>query len=918
MALIQNPQDDQKVRDIVAMAQGDFASTMSPAGEIERYGDALLRIAREGGKNLFSLPYNGPGADSKDLKTVLDSFGGKAKFSVLESTDGQKFISLTDDLKVGDPVLVPGHFLVEGADDSTVTTAKIASIQDGRASVVEEDQRTNTSSEKSYPVTNIVKQKTFIRVDPQPPGRWVIDSSQGGNGKILMSDSIYQGIYKWAKNNGTKIVPDTSTSFAGNMRRNAHQLSSALREQSAEHFIPTDDQLLQMFPDKPTDKRLLWWGTRNTAQKIEALARAEVNYVEQILPDLVQLTYDPTTDSIMEAGERLDKDRGRQRVREILERAKGEGPSDTDRIGERTAYRYLAAKSWLSASQGQPWSSGSIGSSGTLDGAFMSPAGDAMKMIAKLTGAETKTTFNGGTYVAGGALSPDGKLDKRAGDKWRDSRHLIAASTRRIDLLSSRLVKAVKGTDVSTQTMNTALGNLDNPLTQAQRSEVRRMREIDENEANAMEGAFIAKNREAYKVKQREAIAQLPADVAEVIGEMNEHIAEHSRLLKDAGFLDPHIAATVDANLGVYLHRSYQIFDDEKWAQQVRQNTKVMQAAEALITRNIEQRNAAELTRQIESEGGFISKADAQAQSKGTAKREEIDKALDDLLSIGEEGMGGVILRGRIPGQKDLSILDQRGNIAPEIQALWGRYEDPTINYAKSVMKMSTLAANHQFLSDLRGMGLKEGWLYEGAETDRPRGYLKISSDNNKSLAPLAGLHGDKLLVEALYQMFPQNGVSDNYAWVRALSKVTGWSMAAKTVLSPVAQVRNNFGNILFDVAGGNFGFSDIPKLKERMEKAFNMSFRAAFNAYPKEAEFRKAMVNEMQELVRRGVIGESLVGNLLGQLMEAKRFSKSADQFSNHLIGKLKPAQNALSGVWDVAQRTYASSDDFWKVMGY
>ena len=58
---------------------------------------------------------------------------------------------------------------------------------------------------------------------------------------------------------------------------------------------------------------------------------------------------------------------------------------------------------------------------------------------------------------------------------------------------------------------------------------------------------------------------------------------------------------------------------------------------------------------------------------------------------------------------------------------------------------------------------------------------MKISSDNNKSLAPLAGLHGDKLLVEALYQMFPQNGVSDNYAWVRALSKVTGWSMAAKT-----------------------------------------------------------------------------------------------------------------------------------------
>jgi hypothetical protein len=152
----------------------------------------------------------------------------------------------------------------------------------------------------------------------------------------------------------------------------------------------------------------------------------------------------------------------------------------------------------------------------------MSPAGDAMKMIAKLTGAETKTTFNGGTYTAGGALSPDGKLDKQAGDKWRQSRAQITAAARRIDTLSTRLVSAVKaakksGVEVSTQTMNTALGNLDNPLTQAQRSEVRRMREIDEEEGNTIEAAYLAKNREAFKVKQRAALAALPSNVAEAV-----------------------------------------------------------------------------------------------------------------------------------------------------------------------------------------------------------------------------------------------------------------------------------------------------------------------------------------------------------------------------------------------------------------
>ncbi len=87
----------------------------------------------------------------------------------------------------------------------------------------------------------------------------------------------------------------------------------------------------------------------------------------------------------METGKSLDKDLGRQRVREILDEAKRRGPSDTDRVGERTAYRYLAAKSGLSASQKQSLSYGGLNSSGTLDGAFMSPAGDALKMIAKLT-----------------------------------------------------------------------------------------------------------------------------------------------------------------------------------------------------------------------------------------------------------------------------------------------------------------------------------------------------------------------------------------------------------------------------------------------------------------------------------------------------------------------------------------------------
>jgi hypothetical protein len=909
MSLIQTPQDPRKVREVASMIQGDLASRAT--APIERYGEALLRIAREKGQNLFSLPYNRPGSESTDLKTVLDSFD--ARFSVLESTDGNKFISLTKDIQPDDSVLVPGHFLLEGADNFTVTEARVVSIKDGQAKVLEKNFTSPKTEEKTYPLANLVKRETFMRVEPQPPGRWVIDSSQGNSGKIPMSDSIYQGIYKWAKNNGAKVVPDTSTSFAGNMRRNAHQLSSALREQSAEHFIPTDNQLSQMFPDKPDDKRLLWWGTRNTAQKIEALARAEVKYVEQILPDLVQLTYDPTSDSIMASGERLDNQRARQRVREILEQAKGKGPSDTDRVGERTAYRYLAAKSWLSASQERPWISGSIGSSGTLDRAFMSPAGDAKKMIAKLTGAETKTTFTGGTYEKGGLLSTDGKLDKRAGDLWRKRNMQVGAQERMVNIAVNKLVNAVKaarkaGQEPPTDVMNTALGNLDNPLTQAQRTEIKRLREIDEEAANAQEGAYMAKNREAFKVKQAEALRRLPTEIAEAIQEMTEHITALSGALKKAGILEPGLAATIDANLGIYLHRSYEIFDNPAHKDKIKKDEAVMTAAENLLRRQIESRNAQKLIDDVAKAGGILSKADAERQARGTAKREEIDRVMEQLLAVGEESLGGVILRGRIPGQKDLSILDARGNIAPEIQALWGRYEDPTINYAKTVMKISTLVANHQFLAETRALGLQEGWLYEG--DDHPPGYLKIASENNKSLAPLSGLYGNRDLVEALYAMYPPAGIAENYEWVKFFAKLTGMSMASKTVLSAASHVRNFAGNFLNLAASGNLGINDILN-GGRYKKALDLTIRSTFSNASAQ-QFK----DTIKELVELGVLNESLTAGLLNDLIGTKRVAKDPAEFSNWIVNML--AKKMPAAIWDNAQKSYQSGDEFFKVVIY
>lgn len=545
----------------------------------------------------------------------------------------------------------------------------------------------------------------------------------------------------------------------------------------------------------------------------------------------------------------------------------------------------------------------------------MSPAGDLKKTVAKLTG------------KVGELLSTDGKLDKQAGDRWRKRGMRIGAQERMVNLAVQKLVAAVKGErkagrEVSMDLMNTALGNLDNPLTRPQRNEVEalraeakeakpKQREAIEKEANELEAAYMAKNREAFKVRQAQALAQLPEDVAEAISEMTQHITALSSALKASGIVEPGLGATIDANLGIYLHRSYEIFDNPKWKDAVLKNEKIINDAQNLLRRNIEGRNADKLIAQAAEQGGILPRAEAMRQARGTAKQDEVDRMLEQLLAVGEESLGGVILKGRIPGQMDLSILDSRGNITPEIQALWGRYEDPTINYAKTALKITTLLENNAFLGDLRALGLKEGWLHEGA--DHPPGYLKISSDNNKSLAPIAGLYGNRDLVEALYAMYPQNGVEENYAWVGFFSKLTGVSMASKTVLSAAAHVRNFAGNFLNLAASGNLGINDILDGK-RYKKALNLTIRSTFSNMS--AQQFKDTIKELTEL---GVLNESLTSGLLKDLIGTKRVAGNALAFSDAITNKIMSKPAAFGNwIWDVAQKSYGSGDEFFKVVIY
>ena len=536
----------------------------------------------------------------------------------------------------------------------------------------------------------------------------------------------------------------------------------------------------------------------------------------------------------------------------------------------------------------------------------------------------TKTTPTGGKISQGGMFSVDELLPKQAGDAFRDSRAAIRADVSQIQELSRKLERQMrslyKGQTPPLDTINTALGNLENPLNPQQLDEIERLRATRRpKQAELKRDQFLRENRKRFKeVTQPEALAQLPEELAETIREMSAHIESLSRRLPQEGLVNGDLAVTVDEALGTYLNRSYAIFDDPNWSGTVRRNAKVMDAARKYIRNSLVQSKVIDLIDDAKFEGRTLSKEEATAMANDSVTEDQVEGMLESYLAIGDESPTVEVLSGRIPGQKNLSMLIRRGNIAPEIQALWGRYEDPTVNYAKTVMKLSSLIANNQFLTELRDMGLEEGWLWSrenNPDDDRqPPGYVRISSDNNPTLAPIAGMYAHPMLAEGLFKMFPVGSTEEHYWWLRSAMKLTGISMAMKTVGSVASQIRNYLGNYLNLIAGGNLGLGDIASgdFARRFQNSTDLVLANTFNKYRNatRAEWRA----KIDDYIRRGIVGESITTGLLEDLLTASRRAGSPD-WGDYVWDKVsKPFKE----VADFATRTYSAGDDWFKVMIY
>lgn len=351
----------------------------------------------------------------------------------------------------------------------------------------------------------------------------------------------------------------------------------------------------------------------------------------------------------------------------------------------------------------------------------------------------------------------------------------------------------------------------------------------------------------------------IPPKTQALVQEMRDQIDNLTMRFIDEGVVAGDMADTFTKNLGTYITRSYQKYDDPFWADFVPEEVK----------------NKAM---------GFL-----RGKYPGHSN-EEMEGLLNYLMYDSDAPMS--VMKGGKLGSKDLSILKKRGDIAPEIRALMGEYGDPLLNYARSVTKMAGYIAKHHFLEDVKAQGMNK-FLFE-----KPTGkyYVPIAADGSKTMAPLNGLYTTEEIAEAFQEFNENDPVAE---WLKYYMMINAYVKAGKTVFSVMTHARNFFGNIGFVVANAHW----------RVNKAGKAAQVAWANVYSNDKVIRE----KLQEYIQLGIVQDSAMGGQLKAYLDDIR--KGGDFFQRINESRLKKVKN---GILDVTQNLYQFEDDLYKIYAF
>lgn len=371
---------------------------------------------------------------------------------------------------------------------------------------------------------------------------------------------------------------------------------------------------------------------------------------------------------------------------------------------------------------------------------------------------------------------------------------------------------------------------------------------------------------------------ELPEGLVAIARSMRNQIDSLSQTLIDNGLVDEHMEESITNNIGQYLTRSYKVYDRENWAQEVEQE--VLQKATNLLKKQ------------------YTSIAEKIAEEEGR----DLDLVLNELVDgrIAEmlnKAGASKFVKGSKLGSKDNSILKEKTDIPFEIRSLMGEYSDPALNYSKTVLKLSALAANHKFLNETRENGVGV-FLFE-----EPRGdyNVKISSDSSPTMNPLNGLYTTKEIAEE-FESQPQDlGTMMEY-YMKAISAVK-W---AKTIGSIATHSKNITGNLGFVWLNGHSKVSEMKGAYQTVRNDFSSGSNAERRV-------------KMDHYISLGIVKQSAgLGEIMDMFKDADWDNAMATRLTAKDLSIAQKAKRFLLKSKKVLEDAYQAEDDFFKIVAY
>lgn len=372
----------------------------------------------------------------------------------------------------------------------------------------------------------------------------------------------------------------------------------------------------------------------------------------------------------------------------------------------------------------------------------------------------------------------------------------------------------------------------------------------------------------AYLTKEDDG-STIDPRVREQLGKMRSHLDNLSNELVRRGLVDSKLEKVVTDNLGVYLTRSYRFFDDPKWADNIPKER--LNKARNFILSEMRRSNPA-------------------------ATEQDADRQVRNMIEDWKKDGVDSFVRGGKLGGKDFYTFFKRKDIAPEIRALLGEYQDPQVNFTRSVAKIARYLGDQEFLNKVKQDGMGK-FLFESDQA--PAGYnTLIATEGSSTMEPLNGLRTSPEIAK----VFEEYGKRDNAngLW-KAIMALNAFTKTAATVGSVQTQMRNLWGQIYFNTMNGDFRLNNYGKSAK--------SVLADLGAMS-DPEWRKQYANYL----RLGVVGDSTIAGEIRESVKAV-FNRDMqeDDFSWRSI-----VHFAKKYGMDKPAEIYQAADDLGKITAF